>query len=73
MRKVLLKIIEIGGREIVMKNTHGGDTTLFTACVHKASIEITSKLLEVGGRELMMEKSRSGETPLLVAYKKNLQ
>ena len=57
-----MKLIEIGGRELVMR-----ETVLHDACEYRTSIEVISKLLEIGGRKLAMEKSPNGYTVLQTA------
>ena len=41
------------GRELVMKESSDGDTTLDTACENEASIEVVLALIEVGDREIV--------------------
>lgn len=66
-RVVIYKLIEVGGRELVMANDSLGQSTMYTAIMNKASNEIISKLIEVGGRELVMETYFYGETTLHTA------
>ena len=71
---VILKMVKIGGRELVMEKTARGDTALHIACWNKknTSLDIISKLIKVGGMELVMEKSDDGDTALhCVCYNKN--
>ena len=68
LTEVIFKMIEIGGKEMVMETDYYGYTTLERACLcnnENALVEIISKLLEVGGRELLMTKGRFyGDTAL---------
>ena len=43
--EIILKLIEVGGRELVMKNDNDGYTALHLACLRNASIEIILKLM----------------------------
>ena len=64
-KKVVFKLIEIGGRELVMMKENFGTTALHCACTHKhTSLEIISKLIELGGKELVMERDTIGQTAL---------
>ena len=49
---VISKLLEVGGRELLMMKNRFGFTALHNACRNKKiSMGIISKLLEVGGRE----------------------
>ena len=64
-KKVVLKLIDIGGRKLVMLKQNYSATALHYACTHKpASLEIILRLIEVGRRELVMERDNEGETAL---------
>ena len=72
--KVVLKLIDIGGWDIVWaRNTPTKyETALHLACMSKnASIEIVSKLIEVGGRELVLVHGDHGNTALHFACDKS--
>ena len=62
--KVIMKIIDVGGSELVMAKNKIGYTTLQCACKNYASTEVMMKMIEVGGRELVMEKNNFGDTAL---------
>lgn len=61
---VVLKLIEIGGKQLVMKKNNYEETVLHTLCRHHAPIQIFVKLIEIGGQELVMAKSKNGHTAL---------
>ena len=50
--EVLFKLIEVGGRDLVMEVS-----TFDYASANYASDEVLFKLIEVGGKELIMEKN----------------
>ena len=66
-RKVVMKLIEVGGRDLVMKKGFYGMTELHWACREDASIDVVSKLIEVGGRELVMQQCDDGCTSIFAA------
>ena len=73
MKKVSLgiieKLIEVGGRKLVMEKDAYGDTALHIACLNRnTSFDIISKLIGVGERELVMLKSNNGDTALYIAF-----
>ena len=73
-KKVISKIIDIGGRELLMKNDkYHGQTALHRACLNfnynVSMMEIISKMLEMGGRELLMMNDKYGYTALHWACK----
>ena len=66
-KKIIFKLIELGGRELVMMKSSHGENVLKKACESKnASLDIISKLIEVGGRELLVRvnENSTGETAL---------
>ena len=67
--EIILRMLEMGGKELLMMNDGGNNTVLHWACINEnASMEIISKLLEMGGREmLMMNHSYYGNTALHTA------
>lgn len=62
---VVLKLIEIGGRELVIEKDGEGATSLHLACIHNASVEVVSKLIEIGGKEIVMERESFYNTTAL--------
>ena len=56
-KEVILKLIELGGRELVMKEDSDGVTAFQTACENKASADVLLALLEVGGEKLVKKTS----------------
>ena len=59
------KLIEVGGRELVMMKNKGKDTALHLACMNEnISLDIVAKLIEVGGRELVMISDQDRRTAL---------
>ena len=64
-KKVIFKIMDMGGRELVMKKGQNGDTALHCACKDKnVPTEVISKMLEMGGRELLMMNDEDGTSAL---------
>ena len=61
---VIKKIIDIGGRDLVMKKDNDGYTALHDACIYHASSESIENLIMIGGRSLVMEKGNCGRTAL---------
>ena len=52
---IVSKLLDVGGRELVMNEEYDGCTALHSACKNKnLSVEVVSKLLKVGGRELLV-------------------
>ena len=49
MMMSILKLIEIGGRELVMQKDRDGSTTLVSACAKNISFDVIIKLIEIGG------------------------
>ena len=69
-KEVILKMIDIGGKQLVMKTNHNGETALHTAAENEnVSVDTISKLIKVGGRELLKMKNQDGDTPLHCACK----
>ena len=73
LEAVLPKFLEVGGKDLVMKRTVGGErTALHRACTipkrqylkHKEAIK---QLIEFGGKELVMAKDTNGDTALSYA------
>ena len=67
--EAVFKLIEIGGKELVMMmDRNYGETALHYACGHKnMSVDIVTKLVEIGGQELIMMKDNYGRTALQYA------
>ena len=67
---ILTKLIEIGGRELVMQKDGYGNTALQVvlknddAYDQEVQIEVVSMLIEIGGREIVMERDKMGDTAL---------
>ena len=70
-KEVIFKMIDIAGKQLVMKTSINGWTALHTAChLESVSLDIVSKLIMVGGKELVMMKNVYGETVLHWAFRK---
>ena len=63
--KIILKLIEIGGRDLVMSIDDDLCTTLYYACISRYPTAIITKLIEVGGRELVLAKDKNGNNTVL--------
>eukprot|EP00979_Chaetoceros_neogracilis_P008311 scaffold1853_cov287-Chaetoceros_neogracile.AAC.13 len=61
---IIKAMIDIGGKELVMKKGLYGNTALHWACVHGTSYNTIKMLIEVGGKDLVMAKDSDGETAL---------
>jgi hypothetical protein len=61
---IIKAMIDIGGKELVMKVDIYDDTVLNTACIKFASYDIIKTLIEVGGKDLVMAKNKCGYTAL---------
>jgi|AntRauTorckE5430_2_1112549.scaffolds.fasta_scaffold02341_5 hypothetical protein len=61
---IIKAMIDIGGKELVMKANIYHRTALHFACLHGASYNIIKMLIEVGGKDLVMAKSKKGNTAL---------
>ena len=55
--EVVLKLIEVGGRQLVMGKDGNGENAMHFACYYNASFEVILKLIEIGEREIVLEKS----------------
>ena len=62
-----MKIIGIGGRQLLIKKDCFGCTALHHACEYKASTEVIMKIIDLGQRQLILEKSDDGYTSLHIA------
>ena len=59
--EVILKLIDIGGRELVIVKTPYFGTALNVACRNSnVTLDVISKLIEVGGRELLLMDYENG-------------
>jgi ankyrin repeat protein len=61
---IIEAMLDIGGKELVMKKALYGNTALHYACNHGASYNIIKMLIEVGGKDLVMAKDDNGDTAL---------
>mmetsp|Transcript_23396 Transcript_23396/g.34806 ORF Transcript_23396/g.34806 Transcript_23396/m.34806 type:complete len:679 (-) Transcript_23396:171-2207(-) len=61
---ILLKLIEIGGQDIVLDKDAKGRNILVYACHYNAPTEVITKLVEIGGKDLVLERDRNGRSPL---------
>ena len=67
--EIVLKLIEIGGRELVMKMDSSNQNALSYACRSmRKSFQVISKLIELGGKELVMKKDNMDKTVLHYAF-----
>jgi hypothetical protein len=65
---IIKAMLDIGGKEFVMKKDDNDVTALHLACGVAASYNIIKMLIEVGGKDLVMAKSKYGNTALQVLY-----
>jgi hypothetical protein len=61
---IIKAMIDIGGKESVMKVADYDATPLHYACITGASYDIIKILVDVGGKDLVMAKNKSGNTAL---------
>jgi ankyrin repeat protein len=61
---IIKGMLDIGGKELVMKIDDNDATVLNYACTYGASYNIMKMLIEVGGKDLVMAKSDNGNTVL---------
>ena len=64
---VVKRLIEVGGRDILMATEFNGNTALHSACEDDASVDVVERMIELGGKELIMVKNSRGETALHTA------
>ncbi len=62
--EVLMKIINIGGRDIVYEKSISGCNALPCAMSVEASYNVISKLIEIGGKDLIISKDEKGRNSL---------
>jgi hypothetical protein len=63
---IIKAMLDIGGKELVMKVDINDWTALHWACDRGASYNIIKMLIEVGGKDLVMAKSKGVSTALLI-------
>jgi ankyrin repeat protein len=61
---IIKAILDIGGKELIMKVDVDDWTALHSACRYGASYNIIKMLFDVGGKDLVMAKDKGGETAL---------
>ena len=61
---IIKAMIDIGGKELVMKIDKNDWTVLHLACNNGVSYYIIKMLINVGGKDLVMAKNKNGETAL---------
>eukprot|EP00979_Chaetoceros_neogracilis_P002091 scaffold375_cov299-Chaetoceros_neogracile.AAC.10 len=61
---IIKTMIDIGGKELIMKKGSDDDTALHVACWNGASYDIIKMLIEVGGKDVIMAKDDNGDTAL---------
>ena len=70
----ILKLIEVEGRDLVMKKDEKGSTALMYVfeknCSSNISFDVISKLIEVGGQDLVAQRDEDGCNALHLACKK---
>ena len=59
----ILRVIEVGGKELLLEEDGGRNNALHYACDYLAGIEVVTKMIEVGGRDLLMKKNCDGMNP----------
>eukprot|EP00979_Chaetoceros_neogracilis_P005944 scaffold1163_cov289-Chaetoceros_neogracile.AAC.3 len=57
-------LIDIGGKEFVIKKANSDETALHWACCRGASHNILKMLIDVGRKDLVMAKDKDGDTAL---------
>ena len=63
--EIVSKLINIGGRELIMKKNQDGQTALHFACQNENTpLDIVSKLVDEGGHEMTKEIDQYGKTAL---------
>jgi hypothetical protein len=61
---IIKAMIDIGGKELIMKIDLYGNTALHSACRNVRSYNIIKMLIEVGGKDLVMVKDNGDDTAL---------
>ena len=62
--EVVSKLIEVGGRELVMEKGQAGRTALHIACSSGASVEVVSKIIEIAGTDILLQTDNNGHYAL---------
>ena len=62
--ELVWKLIELGGKDLVMAKCNGDDNILFYAFRWNAISELVQKLIMVGGRDLVLAQNSSGKNVL---------
>jgi ankyrin repeat protein len=62
---IIKTMLDIGGKELVMKKTINDRTLLHVACMSGASFNIIKMLIEVGGKDLVMAKDNNDDNNAL--------
>ena len=65
--EVITKMIDLGGRPLLMGKNIYLETALHVACRKASPIEVIMKMIDVGGRQLLTEKNKYGATALYYA------
>jgi len=61
---IIKAILDIGGKELIMKVDDDDWTALHSACTYGRSYNIIKMLIEVGGRDLVLAMDDNGDTAL---------
>ena len=69
--QMMIKLIEVGGRELISEKTKNRNKPLHIACMNKVPIGVVLKLIEVGGEEIVLEKQKNGYNSLHLACMNN--
>jgi ankyrin repeat protein len=67
LTKMLKKLIDIGGKKMVMWQDRWGKTALYFACsfsIGERSLGVIKELIEAGGKEFVLKPTYGGLTPL---------
>jgi hypothetical protein len=59
---IVKTMLDIGGKELVIKKAINDQTALHVACDYGASSNIIKMLIDVGGKDLVMAKDKYGDT-----------
>lgn len=57
-------MIDIGGKELVVKANCWNKTAFHSACYHGASYDVIKEMVDVGGKDLVMMKNKKGNNAL---------
>jgi acyl CoA:acetate/3-ketoacid CoA transferase alpha subunit len=64
---IIKAMIDIGGKELVIKKDNVTGTALHSACLHGKSYDIIKMLIEVGGNDLVTAKDDCGNNAFVLA------